>query len=81
MVLYFFFGLLVVYWFLGKEYLLAFGLLFYSVAIFSYTNLFISVPGMMGDRFLFIPSIGFTMLLVGLLMKFFKELPFLVKLL
>jgi tetratricopeptide (TPR) repeat protein len=73
MVLYFLFGLLVVYWYWGKEYLLAFGLLFYSIAIFSYTNLFISVPGMMGDRFLFIPSIGFTMLLVGLLMKFFKS--------
>jgi tetratricopeptide (TPR) repeat protein len=73
MVLYFLFGLLVVYWFWGKEYLLAFGLLFYCGSIFSYTNLFISVPGMMGDRFLFIPSIGFTMLLVGLLMKFFKS--------
>jgi len=73
LLLYFFFACLIIYWLWHKVYLLGFGLLFYTVAIFSYTNLFISVPGMMGDRFLFIPSIGFSILFVGLLMKFFTD--------
>jgi tetratricopeptide (TPR) repeat protein len=71
-VLYLIFGVLICYWLWRKEYLLGFGLLFYAVTIFSYTNLFISVPGMMGDRFLFIPSIGFSMFAIGLLMRFFS---------
>lgn len=52
--------------------LIGFGLVLYAISIASFTNLFIDVPGMMGDRFLFVPALGFCFVLVGVLFLGFK---------
>lgn len=51
-------------WFMRSRPVLSFGLLFYLVAIAPYTGLVTPVPGMVGDRFLLVPSLGFIVLLV-----------------
>ncbi|HRG87655.1 MAG TPA: tetratricopeptide repeat protein [Chitinophagales bacterium] len=50
------------------------GLLVYLVSIVVFANFVTPIPGLMGDRFLFIPSIGFSIALSGLLLQFFKLL-------
>lgn len=59
--------------FFRKQPLLAFGILFYLIAIAAFSNLVIPIPGMLGDRFLLIPSIGFCFFLVFFLTKMFKQ--------
>lgn len=49
------------------------GLLIYLVCIVIFSNLVTPVPGIMGDRFLFIPSLGFSMVVVWLLSILFKQ--------
>lgn len=49
------------------------GLFVYTVSVIVFCGIFIPVPGMMGDRFLFIPSIGFSMILTWFLFKLFKQ--------
>lgn len=49
------------------------GLLIYLVCIAIFSNLVTPVPGIMGDRFLFIPSLGFSMIVVWLLSVAFKQ--------
>lgn len=49
------------------------GLLIYLVCIIIFSNLVTPVPGIMGDRFLFIPSLGFSMVVVWLLSILFKQ--------
>ncbi len=50
----------------------AFGILFFVFCISAYTNIVMPVPGMMADRFLFIPSLGFAFVVASLLLKIFK---------
>ncbi len=59
--------------FFRKIPLLAFSILFYLIAISVFSNLFLLVPGMMGDRFLLIPSIGFCFFVVFILSLLFKQ--------
>lgn len=47
-------------------------LLIYFLSVFPVANIVLPIPGMMGDRFLFIPSLGFCILLAYLLMTLFK---------
>ncbi len=54
----------------NKAPVLSASLFIYLVSIFSVANIFASIPGMMADRFLFIPSLGFSMMLGYLLLKF-----------
>ncbi|MCS6935179.1 MAG: tetratricopeptide repeat protein [Chitinophagales bacterium] len=49
-----------------------FGLLFYLVSIASFSNFVTIVPGIMGDRFLFIPVLGIAMLIGSLCWYVFK---------
>jgi tetratricopeptide (TPR) repeat protein len=49
------------------------GLFVYTISVIVFCGIFIPVPGMLGDRFLFIPSIGFSMILTWILFKLFKQ--------
>ena len=54
-----------------KNKILAAGIFIYLISISIYSTLFLPIPGMMADRFLFVPSIGFSILLgYGLLWLF-----------
>jgi tetratricopeptide (TPR) repeat protein len=53
--------------------LVSVSLFIYTISILIFSGIFIPVPGMMGDRFLFIPSIGFSILLAWVLFYFFKQ--------
>lgn len=55
-----------------KDSVTAFGILFFIFCISAYTNIVVPVPGMMADRFLFIPSLGFAFVVASLLLKIFK---------
>ncbi|MCX6198260.1 MAG: tetratricopeptide repeat protein [Bacteroidetes bacterium] len=55
-----------------KDSVTAFGILFFIFCISAYTNIVVPVPGMMADRFLFIPSLGFAFVIASLLLKIFK---------
>ncbi len=48
------------------------GTVIYLVSIASFSNIFRAVPGMMADRYLLIPSIGFCILLVYVMFRFLK---------
>lgn len=52
---------------------LAYGILFYLIAILPFTGLLVAVPGMMGDRFLLVPSLGFVIVLGYVLFLIFKQ--------
>lgn len=49
------------------------GLLVYLASIVVFANLVTPIPGLMGDRFLFIPSIGFCIVLTWVLLQLFKQ--------
>ncbi len=73
-------AVLVLYLFLGifslalsrKLPVIAYSILFFLASISLFSNLFIPIPGLMADRFLLIPSIGFSILVVTLLGMLFK---------
>lgn len=69
-----FYGLLlfVALYFIRSNVVVAFSIMAYLVSISVYSNLFLTAPGMMADRFLFIPSLGFCILLSYSLLKIFK---------
>lgn len=53
--------------------LAGFGLIFYTISIASYTNVVTVVPGVMADRFLFIPVLGTATALTALYFLVFKK--------
>jgi tetratricopeptide (TPR) repeat protein len=55
---------------LRKNALIAGAILIYTIGVVVFSGLFIPIPGMMGDRFLFIPSIGFSILVAWLFFFF-----------
>ncbi|MCW5906314.1 MAG: tetratricopeptide repeat protein [Chitinophagales bacterium] len=59
-------------WLIKKHPLVSASIIIYTIAILVFSGLFIPVPGMMGDRFLLIPSIGFSLLLGWILFRIFK---------
>lgn len=52
--------------------LLSFIILFFFFSIIGYSNLFVPMPGIVDERFLFFPSLAFAMLIVWLLFSIFK---------
>lgn len=52
--------------------LLSYSILFYLISVSVFSNLVLPVPGLMGDRFLLIPSIGFSIFLTLILVRIFK---------
>lgn len=53
--------------------IISYSIVFYLSAISIYSTLFVPIPGMMGDRFLLIPSIGFSIVLAFILLRLFKQ--------
>ena len=61
---------IVFYW---RKPLVSFALLFYLISISVYTDLIAPIPGVMADRFLLVPSIGFCLIVVFGLFTAFKQ--------
>lgn len=55
-----------------KQLIISFGIIFYLSSITLFSNIFYPVVGMMADRFLYIASVGFCLLLAYFLLKVFK---------
>lgn len=55
-----------------KEKLLTAGILTYLITIVIFSNYFAPIPGMVGDRFLLVPSLGWILVMLFLLSKIFK---------
>ncbi len=55
-----------------KEKLLTAGILTYLITIVIFSNYFAPIPGMVGDRFLLVPSLGWILVMLFLLSKVFK---------
>ena len=66
------FLLLLAFGLMRKDRLIAFGILVYLVSIVVFSNYLQPIAGMLADRFLLIPSLGWTIVLVGLMQKAFK---------
>jgi tetratricopeptide (TPR) repeat protein len=62
--------------FLRKKPIISFGLLWYLISISAFTSMVQTLPGMMGDRYLFGASLGFCILLGGIFMYGFKVTEF-----
>ena len=58
---------------LNRDRIISFSILFYLLSIGIFSTLVSPVPGMLGDRFLLIPSIGLCMLVAYLFSKIFKQ--------
>ena len=48
-------------WLFNRRNLISFGILFYLISIFPFSNLFFPFTGIIGERMLFAPSIGFAL--------------------
>jgi tetratricopeptide (TPR) repeat protein len=52
--------------------LIAFGIVLYLISIAPFSAFVAPIPGVMADRYLFTPSLGFAMVLIGILIWFAK---------
>lgn len=52
--------------------IVAFGIFFFLVTIFLFSNLVLTIGTSMGDRLMYFPSLGFCMVIAALLVKFMK---------
>lgn len=52
---------------------IAYGILFYIIALFPMSNLAVTVGTLMSERFLFIPSLGFCLIISYLLIKYLSK--------
>jgi tetratricopeptide (TPR) repeat protein len=60
---------------LKRHYVFSIGIFIYLVGVALYSNYFIPIPGMVADRFMFIPSLGWCIVLGYGLAYFFKMKP------
>lgn len=58
-----------------EKHVISFAILFYLVTIAMFSNIVIPVPGIIGERFLLIPSLGFVIVLAWLIFRLFKAKP------
>jgi len=58
-----------------QKHIVSFGILFFMFTIAMYSNIGYPVPGIIGERFLLIPSLGFCILLAWLIFTIFKVSP------
>jgi len=63
-------------WQIKKRNIIAFGILFYLIALFPMSNIPLPVGTLMSERFLFIPSIGFCLIIAYLISKYWLHLKF-----
>jgi tetratricopeptide (TPR) repeat protein len=66
---------LAAFFFWYRDRLLSAGLWIYLLSILFFANYFVPIAGMYADRFLLVPSIGFVLVLVSLLLSVFKLEP------
>ena len=59
-------------YFIRRNAIISFGLFLYLISIFLYSNFLQGVPGMLADRFLIIPSLGWIIALVAIFQMVFK---------
>ena len=59
-------------WRWRKKELWVFGIIFYLISISLYSNLIITIGSGFGERFLYVPSLGFCIAVTGLLFVLFK---------
>lgn len=57
---------------LRKKHILSFAILFYLLAIFPFSNFIFPVVGIIGERFVYVASLGFCIILAFLIIKLFK---------
>jgi tetratricopeptide (TPR) repeat protein len=60
----------------NKRSLLSFGILFYFIAIFPFANTLFPMTGIIAERLLFVPSIGFSLIIVFIILKLLKSTHF-----
>ncbi len=60
-------------WLASRNTLLSWAILFFLISIAVFSNLTHPIPGMLGDRFLLIPSIGFSVLLAWIIFKLLRQ--------
>ena len=56
----------------NKRHLISYGILFYFIAIFPFANTFFPLTGIIAERMLFVPSIGFSIVAIAILLKLLK---------
>ncbi len=59
-------------WLFNRRNLISFGILFYLIGIFPFSNLFFPFTGIIGERMLFAPSIGFAIAIGYIIILIFK---------
>ena len=59
-------------WLINRNRMISFGLLTYLVSIAVFSDYFQYVPGMVADRYLLVPTIGWSIVFVGVLLHFSK---------
>jgi len=60
-------------WLFNRRNLISYGIIFYLISIFPFSNLFFPFTGIIGERMLFAPSIGFAIVMAYLIVKFSKS--------
>ncbi len=62
-------------WKLKDKHILSFGIIAYLIAIATFSNVFKQAMGIVGDRFMYFPSLGFSVVIAYLVYKIFKQEP------
>jgi tetratricopeptide (TPR) repeat protein len=63
---------LIAFFYWRRNSLISFGILFYILSIAPFSNYFIPAPGMIADRFLLLPSLGWVIILTMIIFAVFK---------
>jgi tetratricopeptide (TPR) repeat protein len=59
-------------YFIRREKLITAGIMWYIISVAPFSNLTNLLPGVMGERYLLVPSFGITILVIALIFRFFK---------
>ncbi len=62
-------------WKAREKHVISYALFFFLVTIAMFANIYRPVPGIIGERFLLIPSVAFSIVLAWLIFKLFKAVP------
>jgi len=62
-------------WKAREKHVISYAIFFYLVTIAMFANIYRPVPGIIGERFLLIPSVAYAMILAWLIFKLFKVVP------
>jgi tetratricopeptide (TPR) repeat protein len=64
--------IIIAIWLFNRRNLISFGILFYLISIFPFSNLFFPFTGIIGERMLFAPSIGFALTIAFIIIMIAK---------